>query len=161
MKIITLDLPCPNTGRLIKMAPGKLFIGNLPDRHPIENRTLEEIFSRYGQVVDSWVARSPAGFGFITFSDERDAEEAKRKLDGERIEGSCIRVEYSRQPVDKGNGKGRGVGRGYDVPDGGRGGGGGRGRRRSLSRSRSRRRRSPSYRGKRDQRLDSRSRGRY
>jgi len=130
------------------MAPGKLFIGNLPDRYAIEKRSLEHAFSKYGEVIDSWVARSPAGFGFITFADEEDAREAKRGMDGERIEGSRIRVEYSRQEVGKG----------------GRKGGGGRGRGRSLSRSRSRtppRRRSRSYDSRQNKRrYDSRSRGR-
>lgn len=133
------------------MAPGKLFIGNLPDRYAIEKRVLEGMFGKYGEVIDCWVARSPAGFGFITFSSESDAEKAKVELDGERIEGNRIRVEYSRQAVDKGNGKGRGVG----------GGGGGRRRSLSRSRSRSRRRRSPSYGDRRRrERYDSRSRGR-
>jgi len=133
------------------MAPGKLFIGNLPDRYAIEKRQLENIFGKYGEVIDCWVARSPAGFGFITFADEEDARTAKREMDGERVEGSRIRVEYSRQSVDKGSGRG------------GKGGGGrGRGRSLSRSRSRSRRRRSPKYesRGRDRRRDDSRSRGR-
>ncbi|KAK3283189.1 hypothetical protein CYMTET_9106 [Cymbomonas tetramitiformis] len=52
----------------------KVYIGNLEPG--VTERDLEEDFSKYGTMRSVWVARKPAGFAFIEFQDERDAEDA-------------------------------------------------------------------------------------
>ncbi len=69
-------------------------------------------FGKYGALKSVWVARKPPGFAFLDFEDQRDAEDAVRKLDGQQ----GWKVEFSRNSRDGG---GRGGGRG------GYGGGGG------------------------------------
>lgn len=86
-------------------------------------RDLEREFNRYGRITDLWVARNPPGFAFIDFSDERDAREAVRDMDGRTILDKRVRVEISR--------RGR-AGRGGGPS------GGGRDRDRVRSRSRDR-----------------------
>ena len=110
----------------------KVYIGGLRD--DANKHDLEDAFSRYGPVKNTWVARQPPGFAFVEMEDPRDADDAVRGLDGTRICGSRVKVEMSKG--------GRG----------GRGGGGGRGGRdRSRSQDRG---------GQRDRRRRSRSRSR-
>jgi arginine/serine-rich splicing factor 7 len=109
------------------------------------------------------VARNPAGFAFVEFEDERDAEDAVRGLDGTNVCGVRVRVEHSTgrvrpKPWGRGGGGGSGDRGGRFNPNdrcyecgelghyaydcrrrGGGGGGGGRSSSRySRSRSRSR-----------------------
>jgi len=108
----------------------KVFIGGLRD--DANRYDIEDVFSKYGNVRDVWVARKPPGFAFVEMEDPRDAKDAANGLDGTRICGARVRVEMS-EP-----GKRRGRGGGDDRRGGGRD--------RSRSRSRDRRpRRSPSY----------------
>lgn len=74
--------------------PGcKVFVGDLkPDT---QEREVEEIFAKYGQLKNCFVARAPGGFGFVEFEDPRDAQEAVKALDGSSINGSTIRTEIS------------------------------------------------------------------
>ncbi|KAK3260302.1 hypothetical protein CYMTET_11223 [Cymbomonas tetramitiformis] len=55
----------------------KVYIGNLEPG--VTERDLEEDFSKYGTMRSVWVARKPAGFAFIEFQDERDAEDALQR----------------------------------------------------------------------------------
>ena len=58
----------------------KVYVGNLGNadaKHELENT-----FSKYGPLVNVWVARNPPGFAFVEFEDPRDAEDAVRALDG-------------------------------------------------------------------------------
>lgn len=117
----------------------KLYVGNLDPQRPCEKRDLEDLFSKYGELDDVWIARQPPGFAFVTFRSERDANEAVKELDGYKFQGERIKVEVRTGGIRK------------EPPRGG----GGRGR--SRSRSRSYRRRSPS-RDRRRGRSDSRRR---
>merc|ERR1712112_799568 len=94
---------------------------------------LENLFGEFGTVTDVWVARLPPGFGSVTFAREEDALEAKRKLEGEMVEGSRIRIEDSKLGIGVRGRSRRNLGR-------------------SRSRSRSSRSRSSRSRGRRDSR---------
>ena len=65
-------------------APGKLFVGGLPDR--FTSHDLEEEFSRFGVIIDCHVhgreqAQSPnSHYGYITFDRESSAEAALKKM---------------------------------------------------------------------------------
>ena len=58
----------------------KVYVGELGGGCP--KQELEEKFGKYGNLVNVWVARRPAGFAFVEFEDPRDAEDACRALDG-------------------------------------------------------------------------------
>lgn len=45
-----------------------------------------------------WVARNPPGFAFVWFSDDRDATDAVREVDGRSIAGREWRVEIVSVP---------------------------------------------------------------
>lgn len=64
----------------------RVYVGNLP--WDIDNSRLEQIFSEHGKVVSARVvydretSRS-RGFGFVTFSDETEMNDAIAALDGQ------------------------------------------------------------------------------
>ncbi|XP_076062317.1 serine/arginine-rich splicing factor 3-like isoform X3 [Oratosquilla oratoria] len=118
----------------------KVYVGNLGNN--AAKHELESAFSKYGPLVNVWVARNPPGFAFVEFEDPRDAEDAVRALDGTRLCGVRVRVEMS---------TGRSRRERFRTPPR-RGGGGRRSRSRSPRRFRSRSRspkrsrsRSPRY----------------
>ena len=59
----------------------KLFVYGVNAQCPRE--TLEEEFSRFGEVID--VYNTQKGFAFVTFADERNASEAIRGMNGQTI----------------------------------------------------------------------------
>jgi len=74
--------------------PGcKIFVGDLKPQ--TQEREVEEIFAKYGQLKNCFVARAPGGFGFVEFEDPRDAAEAVKALNGSIINGGAIRTEIS------------------------------------------------------------------
>jgi len=74
--------------------PGcKVFVGDL--NPSTQERDVEEIFAKYGQLRNCFVARAPGGFGFVEFEDPADAKEAVKALDGTEINGKKIRTEIS------------------------------------------------------------------
>ena len=78
----------------------RIFVGGLPE--DASRSELEREFEYFGRMKDVWVARNPPGFGFIIFDDARDAEDAVRDMDGKRICGSRIRVEFAHGPNSRG-----------------------------------------------------------
>lgn len=72
----------------------KVYVGNLGTRPP-HKEYLEDEFSYYGKLANVWVARSPPGFAYIEFKDERDAKDAVRGLDGKMVAGRRIKVEMA------------------------------------------------------------------
>lgn len=85
----------------------RIFIGGLPE--DASRTELEREFEYFGRLRDVWVARNPPGFGFIVFEDARDADDAVREMDGKRVCGTRIRVEYARGPTRGGGRGGRGA----------------------------------------------------
>lgn len=155
----------------------KVYVGDLA--RDATEKEIERAFTYYGPLKSVWVARNPAGFAFVEFEDERDAEDAVRGLDGTNISGSRVRVEHSTgrvRPKPWARGGGRGSSRApfnpndrcyecgehghyaYDCKRGGsRRGRHSRSRSRSRSRGRAAARRSYSRSRSRSPRRDSRS----
>jgi len=63
----------------------KLYLGSL--RPDITQRELEDVFSRFGPIDNLWIARKPPGFAYLTYTDEKDAAEAMRTMDGADVGG--------------------------------------------------------------------------
>nr|XP_037272033.1 RNA-binding protein Rsf1-like isoform X1 [Rhipicephalus microplus] len=94
----------------------RIFVGGLGDNMAKDD--LEREFGKYGRLNQVWVAQNPPGFAFLEFDDDRDADEAIRNMNGVVLNGSRLRVEYSRE---------RGGSRGFRGGPRGGGGGGYRG----------------------------------
>jgi len=94
----------------------KLFVGGLPWR--TDDAGLTQAFEKFGTVTEARViydretGRS-RGFGFVTFSTDDEAEQARAGMDGSEIEGRRVSV---RQAEDRrGGGGSRSNGRGPDT----------------------------------------------
>ncbi|KAG9509661.1 RNA-binding protein Rsf1, partial [Fragariocoptes setiger] len=85
----------------------RVFIGGLDS--PVTREDLEKAFGKYGRLESVWVAQNPPGFAFIVYEDERDAEDAVAKMNGETLMGNTLRVEHSR-PKSFGGRRGAGGG---------------------------------------------------
>jgi len=82
----------------------ELFVGNLnPD---VRSRDLENVFGRYGKIVRCDLKKN---FGFIQYSERRDAEQALIKENDQKLLGSIMTVEWAKGsgPSQRGGG-GRG-----------------------------------------------------
>ena len=109
----------------------KLYVGNLP--FSTTEDSLRDAFGQCGTVTDVMIAvdrqtgRS-RGFGFVTFSNDEEANAAVGKLHGQDMDGRSIQVNEARPREDRPQGGGGGGG-GYRGCGGGcggyRGGGGG------------------------------------
>ena len=53
----------------------------------MDDRDLEEAFTKFGRINKVWIARTPPGFGFVEYEDERDAEDAIKEMDNK-----CVRL---------------------------------------------------------------------
>ncbi|CAH1244630.1 CIRBP [Branchiostoma lanceolatum] len=77
---------------------GKLFVGGLSWNTTSE--TLESQFSEFGEIIDCKVITDresgrSRGFGFVTFSNDSDASEAKKSMNNTDLDGRQIRVDYA------------------------------------------------------------------
>ncbi|KAG0222881.1 hypothetical protein BGW41_005801 [Actinomortierella wolfii] len=72
-----------------------LFLGRLtPDTR---SRDLEDIFAKYGRITRLDIKRGTnSDYGFVEYEDPRDADEAVHKLNGYKVNGSPIVVEYAK-----------------------------------------------------------------
>ncbi|CAK9878021.1 unnamed protein product [Sphagnum jensenii] len=73
----------------------KLFVGNLS--WGVDDASLQNMFSRYGTVVDARVVYDretgrSRGFGFVTLSNAEEVNEAIQNMDGADFDGRQIRV---------------------------------------------------------------------
>ena len=65
-----------------------------------KSEELRELFNRYGPVSDVYVpmdyyTREPRGFAYVQFEDLRDAEDALHHLDGHRLNGKRMEIQYA------------------------------------------------------------------
>ncbi|KAL6964723.1 hypothetical protein U1Q18_035781 [Sarracenia purpurea var. burkii] len=72
-----------------------LYVGNLPG--DIHEREVEDLFYKYGRIVDIdlKIPPRPPGYAFVEFEDYRDAEDAIRGRDGYDFDGHPLRVELA------------------------------------------------------------------
>ena len=66
----------------------KVFVGGLD--YGVDERQLREVFSQFGLVKNVKLCKDPVtqksrGFAFITYAEEKDAQEAISKMDGQLI----------------------------------------------------------------------------
>lgn len=105
----------------------KLYVGGLA--WGTDENGLREAFEQYGEVVDCKIITDrdtgrSRGFGFVTFNEGNDADNAISEMNGTELDGRSLRVneaEDRRGGADGGGGGGRGGPR----RSGGGGGGGG------------------------------------
>ncbi|KAJ8534119.1 hypothetical protein K7X08_007443 [Anisodus acutangulus] len=119
----------PSIFQLIRcMSSSKLFVGGISWN--TNDNTLQEAFSKYGEVVEAKViydreSGRSRGFGFVTFNSAEDASAAIQALDQQELDGRTIRVNIAN---DRTRGYGGGGGGGFgggNYGGGGYGGGGG------------------------------------
>ncbi|KAF8820336.1 putative transformer-2 protein-like protein beta [Cardiosporidium cionae] len=63
---------------------------------------LKEIFEKYGptedcRIIQNPITRESRGFGFVSYTNADDANEAMRSLHGKEVEGRCLRVEKAKR----------------------------------------------------------------
>lgn len=113
--------------------PKKLFVGGLA--WGTDDAGLRQAFEAYGSVTEAKVVMDrdtgrSKGFGFVSYTEDAAAEEAKRAMNGAELGGRTIRVDFAidRRADERGGGGGfggrGGGGGGYGGDRGGRGGGG-------------------------------------
>ncbi|MEI6849651.1 MAG: RNA-binding protein [archaeon] len=118
----------------------KLYVGNLP--FSVNSEKLKELFTAYGAVEDAQVISfkdtgKSKGFGFVTITDDVQADKAKEEMNGKEVEGRKLFVNEAK-PFDPdaprkprrsfGDRDGGGFGGRSGGFGGGRSFGGGRGR---------------------------------
>ncbi|KAK3137430.1 hypothetical protein QOZ80_5BG0452160 [Eleusine coracana subsp. coracana] len=91
----------------------KLYVGQLSSCTQIKD--LEDLFSKYGRVKHVDLKRD---FGFVEFSDPRDADDARCDLDGRKFDGSRIIVEFARGVPRGPGGRREYMGRGHPPGSG-------------------------------------------
>jgi RNA recognition motif-containing protein len=68
-----------------------LFVGRLPS--DVRQRELEDLFDKYGKILRCDIKSS---YAFVEFEDSRDAEDAVKEMDGYRLSGRPIVVEWAK-----------------------------------------------------------------
>lgn len=77
----------------------KVYVGNLP--YKVTDKDLKEMFAEYGEVTeavvitDKYSGRSK-GFGFVTFENDEEANQAIEAMNGKDIEGRELKVNEAR-----------------------------------------------------------------
>ena len=119
----------------------KLYVGNLV--FSVDNAKLKEIFASYGEIEDAMVivdkfSNRSKGFGFVTFSNDENADKAISEMNEKEVEGRKLTVNEARpmeersdrdRPRRNFNDRGGGFGGNRDRDRGGFGGNRDRGRR--------------------------------
>lgn len=85
----------PRTGTPPKQPTRTLFVGNLAVE--VTESMLNELFSQFGVVVEC--CKRWYHYAFIQYSTETEALQALQTLDGHRIQGRAMRVEFQRKKL--------------------------------------------------------------
>ena len=106
----------------------KLYVGGLA--WATDDHGLREAFEQHGEVIDCKVITDretgrSRGFGFVTFSDSNDADNAVSEMNGATLDGRSLKVNEAEDRRGGGGGGGRGRRSGGGGGGGGYGGGGG------------------------------------
>jgi len=80
----------------------KLYVGNLS--FSIDDSKLKEIFSSYGEIEEATVIQDKfsgrsKGFGFVTFTNDENADKAISEMNEKEVEGRKLRVNEAK-PMD-------------------------------------------------------------
>ena len=105
----------------------KLFVGGLS--WGTDDQGLRMAFEEFGEVVEAKVITDRGsgrsrGFGFVTFAQDSDADNAIQQMNGAELDGRNLNVN---EALDRRSGRGGGGGGGGGYRGGGGGGGGYRG----------------------------------
>jgi len=103
------------------MANNKLFVGGLA--WATDDNGLQNAFEKFGAVREAKVIMDrdsgrSRGFGFVTFENGEDAQEAIKDMDGADLDGRSIRVNEANEKPRGGGGGGGGGGRDRGANDG-------------------------------------------
>ena len=101
----------------------KLFVGGLS--WDTDDQGLRAAFAQFGEIVEAKVVTDrdtgrSRGFGFVSFTDDASAENARAKMNGTTLDGRAIKVDMANE---RPSGGGFGGGRGHGGHHGGHGGG--------------------------------------
>ncbi len=82
----------------------KLFVGNLS--WDATDNDLKEIFSKFGELSEVTVLRErdtnrSKGFGFVTFTNDKEAETAINEMNGKELMGRALTVNEARPKEDR------------------------------------------------------------
>ena len=110
----------------------KLFIGGLSWN--TDDHALRMAFEQHGEITEAKVITDrdtgrSRGFGFITFSEDSDADNAIEQMNGAELDGRSLNVNEAQERSGGRGGRGGGGGGGRGGRDGGGYGGGGGGNR--------------------------------
>ncbi len=92
----------------------KLYVGGLS--FSTTDDGLRGEFAKFGAVESATVIRDrysdrSRGFGFVEMTNDSEAEEAIRALNGATLDGRQVTVNYAKERTDRGGGGGGGGGR--------------------------------------------------
>lgn len=82
----------------------KLFVGNLP--YKTTNADLKDMFSKIGEVTEAVVIMDrergvSKGFGFVTMTNDAEANSAIESWNGKEVEGRALTVNEARPQEDR------------------------------------------------------------
>ena len=78
----------------------KLFVGNLD--WSVKDEDLQQAFASFGEVTSARVVTDrmsgrSRGFGFVEFTTDEAAEEAKKQMNGKDMKGRPLRVDVAQE----------------------------------------------------------------
>ena len=78
----------------------KLFVGGLA--WATDDAGLRTAFEAFGEVTEAKVIKDrdtgrSRGFGFVTFAESQDAEDAQSSMDGSELDGRRLKVDEAKQ----------------------------------------------------------------